>query len=89
MAGADKYERIEEIIKMGAALAVAGVLLFLTVRFMFFSLAALARDVPYVLAGLMSAFFALLTLSGALILVRDLVIYRKAREAGQTEPSGK
>ena len=89
MSGVERYEKLEELIRMGAALGVAAVLLFLTVRFMYFSLAALARDIPYVLAGLMSAFFALLTLSGALILVRDLVIYRKAREAGRGEPGGK
>jgi len=89
VSGVERYEKLEELIRMGAALGVAAVLLFLTVRFMYFSLAALARDIPYVLAGLMSAFFALLTLSGALILVRDLVIYRKAREAGRGEPGGK
>ena len=63
------------------AVAISLFLAYIALRFFDYSVAALARDVPYVTAGIMSAFIGLMSLTGAVAVARDWLLARKAAEA--------
>ena len=73
---------IREIVEDAFAMGVSVFLLYMALRFFDYSIASLARDVPFVTAGIMSGLIGLLSLSGAITIVRDWLLARRARKGG-------
>ncbi|MCE4625815.1 MAG: hypothetical protein F7C35_08165 [Desulfurococcales archaeon] len=84
MAGDSRRLRGPNLIRDIGAVAIAFTLIFIAYRFFMFSISALAREVPYVSAGIMSALIGLLSLTGAVAVVRDWLLARKAQEGTET-----
>lgn len=73
---------VRDLVEDAFAMGVSVFLLYMALRFFNYSVAALARDTPYVTAGIMSGLIGLLSLSGAITIVRDWLLARRARGGG-------